>query len=222
MICQAPSSAAALRAGSKELRIRLTAKAGPPRTTSSAKSSTYLHHTCLSMSCLCSKSATLGLLSYRAPQRYRPNVSTPSGCTYQLCLNTASLCFSAMELGKAQRLGMLLNDRSRGSQEHTQQYSSASGTRRLRPGQRCGGQGAQERAGAGMSRKSSKLTSRPRQRLSQRRWLWARCGWTHCRWWQRWLCVFCRPPQRPAEGAHGHMRATDAAAARIDGSGQLP
>ena len=38
--CQAPSSAAALNPGSMALRMRLTAKAGPPRTTSSAKSST--------------------------------------------------------------------------------------------------------------------------------------------------------------------------------------
>ena len=38
--CQAPSSAAALKPGSMALRMRLTAKAGPPLTTSSANSST--------------------------------------------------------------------------------------------------------------------------------------------------------------------------------------
>lgn len=43
MICHAPSSAAALSAGSSELNIRLTANAGPPLTTSSANSSTYLN-----------------------------------------------------------------------------------------------------------------------------------------------------------------------------------
>ncbi|KAA6417465.1 MAG: hypothetical protein FRX49_12544 [Trebouxia sp. A1-2] len=112
--CQAPSSAAALKPGSMALRMRLTAKAGPPLTTSSAKRSTAQSSTlkalpkALEMGCR--RAFTLSLVSEMA---LRMRSITAVACimidaNLQSALHGATIAVLFSGLPSLQAVGQLL------------------------------------------------------------------------------------------------------------------